>query len=131
VRRNSSSVVSHAGEAGEAAVRQPCLLATRRPEPHERRCGHRSRLGVIETDRAIGSQADGTPVSLSDTLTSIDQHNIQLLIKAIHRASPETGQSILANQRNREPGPTAITQDAVHAPRVQASCLLLPSVRSQ
>jgi hypothetical protein len=37
--------------------------------------------------RLIASIADGIPVDLQDTLTSIDDHNIQLLIRAVLHAS--------------------------------------------
>jgi hypothetical protein len=37
--------------------------------------------------RLIASIADGIPVDLQDTLTSIDDHNIQLLLRAVLHAS--------------------------------------------
>jgi hypothetical protein len=37
--------------------------------------------------RLIASIADGIPVDLQDTLTSIDNHNIQLLLQAVLHAS--------------------------------------------
>ena len=43
--------------------------------------------------KITASLADGIPVDLRDTLTSLDNTNIQLLITAIRRASGWTGEA--------------------------------------
>lgn len=49
--------------------------------------GHLPCSGERRMLRLIASIADGIPVDLQDTLTSIDDHNIQLLLQAVLHAS--------------------------------------------
>jgi len=58
--------------------------------------------------RITASLADGIPVDLRDTLTGLDDRNIQLLITAIARASGKASISDLSGQISSSEKPASL-----------------------